>query len=92
MMSRNGSVYSPLNDCLAASQANRLLVRDHRAGRGPDLFAAWRASISETDEVSSRTLQTPRRWDLETEYRKHPPDACPSSEMAQHQTRICCSR
>src|SRR4051794_18731477 len=41
----------------------------------PDLFAAWKASISESDEVSPRTLQTLRRWDLEGTYRKHPRDA-----------------
>ncbi len=46
-----------------------------RKAGGPDLYAAWRASISETDEVSPRTLQTLRRWDLETEYRKKPLDA-----------------
>lgn len=46
-----------------------------RKSGGPDLYAAWRASVSETDEVSPRTLQTLRRWDLETEYRKRPLDA-----------------
>src|SRR5262249_26753547 len=46
-----------------------------RKAGGPDLYAAWRASISETDELSPRTLQTLRRWDLETEYRKHPVEA-----------------
>src|SRR5438876_637310 len=53
---------------------------------GPDLSAAWRASLSETDEVSPRTLQTLRRWDLENEYRKRPLDAFAhlQEQAAQH--------
>src|SRR5438309_1991443 len=46
-----------------------------RKAGGPDLYAAWRASVSDSDELSPRTLQTLRRWDLESTYHKHPLDA-----------------
>src|SRR5206468_12352099 len=39
---------------------------------GPDLLDAWRASVIGGDELSPRTMQTLRRWDLEQEYQRHP--------------------
>lgn len=43
-----------------------------RHAQGPDLLAAWKASITGDDELSPRTMQTLRRWDLDDDYRKHP--------------------
>src|SRR5262249_36471217 len=69
----------PFLGCLAAGLVLAALgcsdgIPVRKAG-GPGLYAAWRASVSESDELSSRTLQTLRRWDLEGTYRKHPADA-----------------
>jgi hypothetical protein len=44
-----------------------------RAGT-PDLLGAWRASISDSDELSLRTRQTLHRWDLDVQY-DHDPKA-----------------
>jgi pimeloyl-ACP methyl ester carboxylesterase len=41
----------------------------------PDLLDAWRASAVAGDDVSPRTLQTLRRYDLETSYRLHTAEA-----------------
>lgn len=46
-----------------------------RQAEGSQLLSAWKASITEEDEVSPRTLQTLRRWDIEDKYRKHPTEA-----------------
>lgn len=44
-------------------------------GQHLGLLAAWKASTSNADEVSPRTLQTLRRWDLDTLYYQSPTDA-----------------
>jgi pimeloyl-ACP methyl ester carboxylesterase len=46
-----------------------------RRASGPDLLAAWRASAIESDELSPRTLQTLRRWDLDSTYQRSPAEA-----------------
>ncbi len=46
-----------------------------RRANSPDLLADWRASAIESDEHSPRTLQTLRRWDLESTYQHNPADA-----------------
>jgi hypothetical protein len=40
-----------------------------------DLIDAWRASLAEADDLSPRTLQTLRRWDLERLYHRSPIEA-----------------
>jgi pimeloyl-ACP methyl ester carboxylesterase len=46
-----------------------------RRAAGPDLLDAWRASVIEADELSPRTRQTLRRWDLEPVYQRRPAEA-----------------
>ena len=46
-----------------------------RRAAGPGLFDAWRASASEAGELSPRTRQTLRRWDLERLYLHQPLEA-----------------
>jgi pimeloyl-ACP methyl ester carboxylesterase len=46
-----------------------------RRAAGPGLLDAWRASAIESDELSPRTLQTLRRWDLDRHYQHDPADA-----------------
>jgi pimeloyl-ACP methyl ester carboxylesterase len=41
----------------------------------PALLSAWRASAVLRDDVSPRTLQTLRQWNLDQEYEKSPDDA-----------------
>jgi pimeloyl-ACP methyl ester carboxylesterase len=45
--------------------------RTHRSG----LFAAWSASAVRSDELSPRTLQTLRQWDLADVYARSPEEA-----------------
>jgi pimeloyl-ACP methyl ester carboxylesterase len=45
--------------------------RTHRSG----LLASWRASVVRRDELSPRTLQTLRQWDLADLYAKSPGEA-----------------
>jgi pimeloyl-ACP methyl ester carboxylesterase len=46
-----------------------------RSAAGPDLLTAWRASIAEADELSPRTRQTLRRWDLDGRFQERPAEA-----------------
>jgi pimeloyl-ACP methyl ester carboxylesterase len=46
-----------------------------RPAAGPRLFDAWRDSAAEADELSPRTQQTLRRWDLDQLYAHHPAEA-----------------
>jgi pimeloyl-ACP methyl ester carboxylesterase len=41
----------------------------------PDLLESWRDSAIAADDLSPRTLQTLRRFDLEPTYRRHPVEA-----------------
>ena len=54
-----------------------------RRANTPGLFEAWRVSAV-ADDISPRTLQTLRRWDLDALYRQHP-------EQALAPTRAVCS-
>jgi pimeloyl-ACP methyl ester carboxylesterase len=57
--------------CLAAGCAD-ITVRPVKA---PDIFDAWKESAVLGDELSPRTRQTLRRWDLEKVYRRDPDEA-----------------
>src|SRR5262245_18925582 len=46
-----------------------------RKARAPELYESWRDSAAHDQELSTRTLQTLRRWDLEQTYRHEPADA-----------------
>jgi pimeloyl-ACP methyl ester carboxylesterase len=46
-----------------------------RRAAGPGLHDAWRASAIEAGDLSPRTRQTLRRWDLESAYQHRPADA-----------------
>jgi pimeloyl-ACP methyl ester carboxylesterase len=46
-----------------------------RKGHMGDVFQAWRASMSSGGNLSPRTAQTLRRWDLEKLYGKEPDEA-----------------
>src|SRR5262245_19136928 len=46
-----------------------------RRAHAPDLFEAWRASAVTACELSPRTLQTLRRWDLDQVYPHNPGEA-----------------
>lgn len=46
-----------------------------RRANGPHLFDAWRANVIAAGELSQRTLQTLRRWDLDRLYYKQPTEA-----------------
>lgn len=48
---------------------------------GPDLFAAWRASVGHSDELSPRTLQSLRRWDLDQSYERQPHETYTKLQM-----------
>ncbi len=52
----------------------------HRV-RAPDWLDSWRASVVEAGDLSPRTLQTLRQWDLEHVYRR-----CPAEAFARLQT------
>jgi pimeloyl-ACP methyl ester carboxylesterase len=58
--------------CLVGVGCNSIQVR--RADR-PALFDAWRASALGDTELSPRTLQTLRQYDLETVYQRSPAEA-----------------
>lgn len=46
-----------------------------RKAIGPDLLTAWQASIGAADDLSPRTRQTLRRWDLDARYQHRPAEA-----------------
>lgn len=46
-----------------------------RPAGGPDLLNGLKASLAEADELSPRTRQTLRRWDLDQHYDRAPTDA-----------------
>jgi pimeloyl-ACP methyl ester carboxylesterase len=56
---------------LLAGCAGIRVERSHRSG----LFASWRASATRHGELSPRTAQTLREWDLEQVYAKSPDEA-----------------
>lgn len=53
-----------------------------RRTSGPDILDSWRASVGAADSVSPRTLQTLRRWDIESEYQKQPLQAYTRLQLA----------
>jgi pimeloyl-ACP methyl ester carboxylesterase len=58
----------------AACAAGCLGIRVHRA-EGPGLFEAWRASALTCSDLSPRSRQTLRRYDVEKLYQKSPAEA-----------------
>jgi pimeloyl-ACP methyl ester carboxylesterase len=57
---------------LCAAGCSDVLVRRAHA---PDLLESWRESVVTADEISPRTLQTLRQYDLEALYRRRPAEA-----------------
>lgn len=53
-----------------------------RRTSGPDLLDSFRASVGAADSISPRTLQTLRRWDIESEYQRHPLQAYTRLQLA----------
>jgi len=46
-----------------------------RKAAGPELLSDWHASITAKNELSQRTMQTLRRWDLDLAYQRRPEEA-----------------
>src|SRR6185437_4044965 len=65
---RLGALYAILILAALPGCASIRVDRTHRSG----LFAAWRASAVRRDEISARTLQTLRQWDLDALYARSP--------------------
>jgi pimeloyl-ACP methyl ester carboxylesterase len=68
---RLGLVYAFV---LLASTPGCSAIRVHRTA-GVDLFAGWHVSALEDGDLSPRTRQTLRQWDLEHVYLRHPDEA-----------------
>ncbi len=72
---RPGQARTGLLFCLAFLAVSCSGVTVRKVGRPADLLDSWKASVLVGDQLSSRTLQTLRRCDLEDAYRLHPAEA-----------------